>query len=74
MLINRLETLEKINVRSEEFADVLHRALTMSIDERELRMKQLRRREKERDVNFWLESFLNTVDCLAKEGRNFVRL
>ena len=34
-------------------------------DERELRMKQLRRREKHRDVNFWLESFLKSVDCVS---------
>ncbi|CAL4124161.1 unnamed protein product, partial [Meganyctiphanes norvegica] len=47
-----------------EFSDTLHRALTMSNDERELRMKQLQRREVEHDVNFWLKSFLKTVDCL----------
>ena len=47
-----------------EFAEVLHRALTMPKDERELRMYQLRKREKQNDVNFWLRSFLKSVQCL----------
>uniref|UniRef100_A0A2P2HXG2 Alpha,alpha-trehalose-phosphate synthase (UDP-forming)-like n=1 Tax=Hirondellea gigas TaxID=1518452 RepID=A0A2P2HXG2_9CRUS len=50
------------------FADVMHRALTMPKDERELRMKQLRRREKERDVNFWLRNVLKSADCLGDES------
>ena len=49
------------------FTDTIQRALTMSKDERELRMQLLRLREKERDVNFWLRSFLKTVDCLVDE-------
>lgn len=51
-----------------QFADVMHRALTLPEDERELRMKQLRRREKERDVNFWLREVLKSIDCLGDDG------
>ena len=51
-----------------QFADVMHRALTLPEEERELRMKQLRRREKERDVNFWLREVLKSVDCLQEES------
>ncbi|XP_027214152.2 uncharacterized protein [Penaeus vannamei] len=57
LLVNPYET--------DEFAEVMHRALTMPKDERELRMQQLRHREREHDVNFWLQSFLKSVDCLA---------
>ncbi|XP_063610188.1 uncharacterized protein LOC134784089 [Penaeus indicus] len=57
LIVNPYETAE--------FAEVMHRALTMPKDERELRMQQLRHREREHDVNFWLQSFLKSVDCLA---------
>ncbi|KAK8736897.1 hypothetical protein OTU49_004707 [Cherax quadricarinatus] len=59
---------EALNVNpyeTNEFADTLHRALTMSKDERELRIKQLRRREQKYDANFWFISFLKTVNCLG---------
>ncbi len=42
-------------------ADALHRALTMGESERESRMKALRRRERERDVDRWLASFLTVA-------------
>lgn len=61
LLINPYET--------NAFADVLHRALTLSEDERELRMIKLRNREKKYDVNYWLRSFLESVDCLETEHR-----
>ena len=51
-----------------QFADVMHRALTMPEDERELRMKQLRHREKERDVNYWMRSVLKSVDSFNEES------
>ncbi|MCL4116847.1 UNVERIFIED_CONTAM: hypothetical protein GTU68_064901, partial [Idotea baltica] len=66
LLVNPYET--------NEFSEILNRALTMSKDERELRMKQLRRREKQRDVNFWLRSFLKSVDCLSDENPKTGRL
>ncbi|KAK7078119.1 alpha,alpha-trehalose-phosphate synthase (UDP-forming) [Halocaridina rubra] len=66
LLVNPYET--------NEFADVIHRALTMPKDERELRMKQLRRRERERDVNFWLTSFLKSVKSLSDDSISRGRL
>lgn len=59
------EALHVNPYETNEFADTIYRALTMPKDERELRMKQLRRREREYDVNFWLRSFLKSVDCLS---------
>jgi len=49
------------------FAQVMHRALTLPEDEREMRMKQLSRREKQRDVNFWLRQVLRSVECLGDD-------
>jgi len=45
----------------------MHRALTLPKDEREMRMKQLRRREQMRDVNFWLKQVLKSVECLGSD-------
>lgn len=42
----------------DDSAEILHRALSMPRDEREVRMLQLRRRESYYDVNFWMKSFL----------------
>lgn len=39
-------------------ADVIHQALTMTEEERRLRMRRLRRVIREHDVFWWLESFL----------------
>ncbi|KAK3920642.1 Bifunctional trehalose-6-phosphate synthase/phosphatase [Frankliniella fusca] len=48
-------------------AEVIHRALTMPEDERQLRMNYLRRREKINDVNFWMRSFLKAMGSLIYE-------
>ncbi|KAA0197795.1 trehalose 6-phosphate synthase [Hyalella azteca] len=58
------EALQVNPYEQNQFAKVIHRALTMPFDERELRMTQLRRREKIRDVNFWLREVLKSVDSL----------
>ncbi|CAG0907125.1 unnamed protein product, partial [Darwinula stevensoni] len=42
----------------DDVADTLHRALTMPIDEREMRMYHLKKREQTMNVDFWLTSFL----------------
>ena len=42
----------------DDVAETIHRALTMEKDECRLRMACLRRREKQRDVTYWLRSFL----------------
>jgi len=59
------EALQVNPYETDLFSEVIHRALTMPNDERELRMKLLRKREKERDVNFWLSSFLKSVNCYS---------
>jgi len=50
-----------------EAADTLHRALTMPEDERMLRMRCLRRREKIHDVDYWMRSFLKAMGTLIFE-------
>ncbi|XP_015372030.1 PREDICTED: alpha,alpha-trehalose-phosphate synthase [UDP-forming]-like [Diuraphis noxia] len=50
-----------------EAADIMHRALTMPEDEKILRMRCLRRREKEHDVDFWMRSFLKAMGTLILE-------
>ncbi|XP_059478165.1 uncharacterized protein LOC132198254 isoform X1 [Neocloeon triangulifer] len=45
----------------DQVAETIHRALSMPLDERELRMTQLRRRERHNDVSRWLESFLDAM-------------
>ena len=42
----------------EKTADQIHRALQMSVEERRLRMKGLRARERATDVHAWVSSFL----------------
>ncbi|XP_050535102.1 uncharacterized protein LOC126902117 [Daktulosphaira vitifoliae] len=50
-----------------EAADTLHRALTMPEDERMLRMRCLRRREKIHNVDYWMRSFLKAMGTLISE-------
>lgn len=55
----------------DQAADTIHRALTMSLDERELRMTQLRHREQCLDVNYWMTSCLSAMGALKSEdGEN----
>jgi len=42
----------------DDASEVLHRALTMPDDEKEVRMAHLRSREKIYDVDHWMRSFL----------------
>jgi trehalose 6-phosphate synthase/phosphatase len=51
----------------DDVADTIHRALTMPLDERELRMTQLRRREQQGDVNFWMDAFLAAMGAVQGE-------
>lgn len=46
----------------DQAAEVIHRALSMPLDERELRMTQLRRRERLNDVSHWLDLFLKAMN------------
>ncbi|CAG0898881.1 unnamed protein product, partial [Darwinula stevensoni] len=54
----------------DDVADTLHRALTMPIDEREMRMCHLKKREQTMNLDFWLSSFLKAMGSLdPAEGR-----
>ncbi|KAF2364433.1 Trehalose-phosphatase [Trinorchestia longiramus] len=68
------EALQVNPYEQNQFAKVIHRALTMPDDEREMRMQQLRRREKERDVNFWLREVLTSVHSLEVENGSDISL
>jgi len=48
-------------------AKVLHRALIMPKDERELRMNALRNRERIHDVDYWMRSFFKAIGTLLEE-------
>ncbi|XP_057370601.1 uncharacterized protein LOC130691645 [Daphnia carinata] len=43
-------------------AETIHRALSMSLDERQVRMAHLRKREKMNDVNAWTIGFLKAMN------------
>ncbi|XP_046388620.1 alpha,alpha-trehalose-phosphate synthase [UDP-forming] [Ischnura elegans] len=45
----------------DDAASVIHRALTMPEDERQVRMNHLRHRERLNDVNYWMNSFLKEM-------------
>ena len=49
---------------NENVADVLDRSLTMSLDERKLRMNQLKKRERKMDVDAWVRGFLSGMDSM----------
>lgn len=51
----------------DQAADVLHRALQMPFEERELRMTQLRNREQQLNVNYWMNSFLASMGALQND-------
>ncbi|PSN54482.1 hypothetical protein C0J52_05555 [Blattella germanica] len=52
----------------DKVADTINRALLMPLDEREVRMKQLRHREQQMDVNHWMSSFLATMGALDDDS------
>ncbi|ODN04256.1 Bifunctional trehalose-6-phosphate synthase/phosphatase [Orchesella cincta] len=51
----------------DDAAEVLHRALSMPKDEREVRMSHLRKRERTYDVDYWMKSFLKEMGSLTVE-------
>ncbi|XP_037075423.1 alpha,alpha-trehalose-phosphate synthase [UDP-forming]-like [Pollicipes pollicipes] len=57
----------------DDVAETTHRALTMEVDERRLRMACLRRREKAHDVTYWLRTFLKEMGTLRMEDGDSVR-
>ena len=48
-------------------ADTLNRALEMPLDERQLRMNQLKKREKKMDVDSWVQTFLQTMGAIYND-------
>lgn len=57
----------------DDAAEVLHRALSMPEDEREVRMSHLRKRERTNDVDHWMKTFLKVGRQLCvKELRTFL--
>ncbi|XP_014261998.1 alpha,alpha-trehalose-phosphate synthase [UDP-forming]-like [Cimex lectularius] len=51
----------------DDAAATLHRALQMPLDERELRMRQLRHREQLMNVNHWMKTFLSAIGALSTD-------
>ncbi|XP_071454496.1 uncharacterized protein Tps1 isoform X2 [Hetaerina americana] len=51
----------------DDAASVIHRALTMPEDERQVRMNHLRHRERLNDVNYWMNSFLKAMGYANEE-------
>ena len=45
-------------------ASALDRALKMPLEERQLRMFQLKKRERRMDVDAWVKSFLQEMDAI----------
>lgn len=54
----------------ESVAVVLHRALQMPEDERQVRMGCLRTRERSNDVDHWMSSFMQATTTMIKEDGN----
>ena len=54
----------------ENVADTLNRALEMPLDERQLRMNQLKKRERRMNVESWVNSFLETMVGIYDEKVN----
>ncbi|KAA0197793.1 hypothetical protein HAZT_HAZT006088 [Hyalella azteca] len=63
--IDMTEALQVNPYETELYAETIHRAITMPKEEREMRMFRLRRQVREKDVNYWLESFFKSVNCYA---------
>ena len=58
----------------ENVADTLNRALEMPLDERQLRMNQLKKREKKMDVDSWVQTFLQTMGAIYNDTvTNYLR-
>ena len=63
------EALQVNPYETDNVADVLDRALEMGLDERQLRMNQLKKREKRMDVDAWVKDFLQSMDVLIYGGK-----
>ena len=61
------EALQVNPYEMENVADTLNRALEMPLDERQLRMNQLKKREKKMDVDSWVQTFLQTMGAIYND-------
>lgn len=61
------EALQVNPYEVENVADTLHRALEMPLDERQMRMFQLKKREKRMDVDAWVQGFLKTMGAIYSD-------
>ncbi|XP_050427856.1 uncharacterized protein LOC126837916 [Adelges cooleyi] len=52
-------------------ANAIHTALEMPLDERQLRMTQLRHREQIWDVNYWMWSFISLLETKEQPKKKF---
>ncbi len=51
-----------------ELTNMLHKALTMSIEEKKDRILNMRKREKLYDIDWWVESFLKTMKNISQRS------
>ena len=58
------EALQVNPYEVENVADTLHRALEMPLDQRQMRMFQLKKREKRMDVGAWVQGFLGAMGAI----------
>ena len=61
------EALQVNPYEVENVADTINRALEMPLDERQLRMNQLKKREKKMDVDHWVKTFLQTMGAIYND-------
>ena len=59
---------------TENVSDTLNRALEMPLDERQLRMFQLKKREKRMDVDAWVKGFLQTMGAIYVDRVSFFHI
>ena len=64
------EALQVNPYEVENVADTLHRALEMPLDQRQMRMFQLKKREKRMDVEAWVQGFLGAMGAIYTDQEN----
>ena len=64
------EALQVNPYEVENVADTLHRALEMPLDQRQMRMFQLKKREKRMDVGAWVQGFLGAMGAIYTDQQD----
>merc|ERR1719341_1296349 len=64
------EALQVNPYEVENVADTLNRALEMPLDERQMRMFQLKKREKRMDVGAWVQGFLGAMGAIYTDQQD----